>query len=223
LVISLDSREILFASTIVLVGAIGGVAFSAIVARRLKRAITQSGYFFVYPCYLACLVILGVSAFGMPEILGHGRVLVGIFPTCLLLVELHYRVERGLYAWILIRRVPTSRNRGLSIEVAQRHAKVYATIFNLAAVGALEEVLFRGLYPIAGAEMFGSSELWLLLGVVGYGLVHSFFGFREFVAKSTLGLLLAATTYIGEGVLPALMAHIYYNMRVSQGLKLSHA
>ncbi|HEV9038750.1 MAG TPA: CPBP family intramembrane glutamic endopeptidase, partial [Puia sp.] len=86
-------------------------------------------------------------------------------------------------------------------------------IIIFALIGCLEEICYRGiilqtiLYKAVGAPR----ALLICLQVILFGLNHVFFGARQVLMKTLLGLLLTVITLVTGTLVPAMLAHSLFN------------
>jgi len=81
-------------------------------------------------------------------------------------------------------------------------------------VALFEELIFRGFLVVL---CFTLPNPWLItislsITVLIFGAAHSYGGFRQVVAKTSLGIITLLVTLVTGTVLPAIVAHIYFNI-----------
>jgi Type II CAAX prenyl endopeptidase Rce1-like len=83
------------------------------------------------------------------------------------------------------------------------------------SVGALEELIYRGFLVQAALLLAAPYAAPVLAATAAaYALSHIWFGWRHVAAKLPLSLLALGSTLALGTVLPALVAHVYFNARV---------
>jgi hypothetical protein len=89
----------------------------------------------------------------------------------------------------------------------------------VAAVAVLEELVFRGFLFFACLRLSGVGAPAAVVALVGaFALTHVWFGWIQVAAKLPLGLL-ATLCVLVAGVLPAVLAHVVFNLRVTARLR----
>lgn len=101
----------------------------------------------------------------------------------------------------------------------------YAGLGWLLLAGMLEEVLFRGVLVDLVLSLY--SPVWIVLcllaTVVVFALSHLSLGYYEVFAKLPLGLVTLLVALLMHSVLPAIIAHGYFNFWAWHGLSQAAA
>jgi len=83
------------------------------------------------------------------------------------------------------------------------------------AIAVLEELVFRGFLFLACLRLSGLGAPAAVVALVGaFALTHVWFGWIQVAAKLPLGAL-ATLCALFAGVLPAVLAHVVFNLRVT--------
>jgi hypothetical protein len=94
-------------------------------------------------------------------------------------------------------------------------------LVQLATIGALEELDYRG--ALVGACFLVPSTALrtaaLAASVAAFALSHIWFGWPHVAAKVPLGVLTMAAALVAGSVVPAVVAHVVFNVAVARALR----
>lgn len=94
-------------------------------------------------------------------------------------------------------------------------------LFLLVVIAVFEELIFRGF--LVSACFLLTNNFWIAIAVIGlvvfFALSHIFFGWLQAIAKLPLSILTTISVLASGSVLPAIFAHITFNIRAWQDMK----
>jgi membrane protease YdiL (CAAX protease family) len=83
------------------------------------------------------------------------------------------------------------------------------------AIAILEEILFRGYLVHLGQSALNPVIVWLavLSTLLAFAISHAYAGIEQAIAKMPLGMLTLSAVLCSKTLLPAIVAHVLFNVR----------
>lgn len=209
-----DARIYVVAILALCCGTCGELAF--FVQRVMARRAWRPPFLRVYAAVMACMVAVAAVVVDLAALVPRTWLgAAGSAGAGLVVGAIAWRSEVAFKMRYLVGR---DERRG-GIGVAPRYEAAPSALL-LVAIGALEEILFRGvLFELARAV---ESDVWEVAAHAGVNLlflaIHVRLGRREMISKIPLGLLGFAATLITGNVAAAVAGHAWFNLRAASRL-----